>query len=159
MSTTKNLSVPQLMAQTSILAFTMAFWHRLKMSDCGPSIHCVNHRLELAIKDAVSDINAFGHCDRFYLNLYFLFKNSGKLKAEAKQASSALNITHYPLPKIQGTRFVAHRRRGFNKLIHNWPALITVFDNARVAPGYRGETKAKIIGIANKLHDYCFLPL
>ena len=75
----------------------------------------------------------------------------------SNQASSALNITHYPLPKIQGTRFVAHRRRGFNKLIHNWPALITVFDNARAAPGYRGETKAKIIGIANKLHDYSFL--
>ena len=35
--------------------------------------------------------------------------------------------------------------------------MITVFDNARVAPGYRGKTKAKIIGIANKLHDYSFL--
>ena len=121
-------------------------------------IHCVNHRLELAIKDAVSSVDEFQDCDRFYLTLYFLMKNSGKLKSELKKASEALNITHYPLPKIHGTRFVNHRRKGFTKLLHNWPALITTFDNAQAAErGYRGETRAKIIGIARKLHSYPFL--
>ena len=42
--------------------------------------------------------------------------------------------------------------------MHNWPALITTFDNAQAAArGYRGETRAKIIGIARKLHSYAFL--
>ena len=29
--------------------------------------------------------------------------------------------------------------------MHNWPALITVFDEAQADRRYRGETKAKII--------------
>ena len=53
-------------------------------------------------------------------------------------------------------RFVSHRR-GFAKLMHNWPALITVFDEAQADRRYRGETKGKIIGITRKLHDYKFL--
>ena len=56
-------------------------------------IHCINHRLELAIKDAVSDINNFQDCDKFYLTLIFLFKNSGKLKSSIKNAAEAMNIT------------------------------------------------------------------
>ena len=36
------------------------------------TIHCVNHHLQLAIKDAVSDINKFQECDKFYLNEYYL---------------------------------------------------------------------------------------
>ena len=49
-------------------------------------IHCVNHRLKLAIKDAVKSISKFEECDRFYTGMYYLFKNSGKLKTETKQA-------------------------------------------------------------------------
>ena len=121
-------------------------------------IHCVNHRVGLAIKDTVKEIASFEKCDRFYTTIYFLFKNSGKLKSEAEKASDALNITHYPLPKIYGTRFINHRRRGFTNLIHIWPLLITTFDNARASQrGYRGETKANIIGIAKKLHNFKFL--
>ena len=37
------------------------------------TILCVNHRLELAIKDAISDINKFQDCDKFYLPLFFSF--------------------------------------------------------------------------------------
>ena len=36
------------------------------------TIDCVNHHLQLAIKDAVSDINKFQDCDKFYLNEYYL---------------------------------------------------------------------------------------
>ena len=41
-------------------------------------IHCINHRLELAIKDAVSDINNFQDCDNF---------------TSIKNAAEAMNIT------------------------------------------------------------------
>ena len=75
------------------------------------TIHCANHRLELALKDAVVDIPKFNECDKFYTILFYLFKNSGKLKTETKNAAAALNITYYPLPKIHGTRFLNHRCR------------------------------------------------
>jgi hypothetical protein len=66
-------------------------------------IHCCNHRLELAIKDAVKGILKFEECDKFYTSIFYLFKNSGKLKTETKEACKALDITHYPLPKIHYT--------------------------------------------------------
>ena len=57
------------------------------------TIHNINHRLELAIKDAISDINKFQNRDKFYLILFFLFKNSDKLKTAIKNAAEATNIT------------------------------------------------------------------
>ena len=121
-------------------------------------IHCVNHRLELAIKDAVKAIPQFQDCDRFYNNIFYLFKNSGKLKTESKEACHVLNITYYPLPKIHGTRFVNRRRKGFTKLLHNWPALITTFTNALARRrGCHLEKLAKIAGIVKKLKSFRFL--
>lgn len=121
------------------------------------TIHCVNHRLELAIKKAVSEIPRFEECDQFYVTMFFLLRNSGKLKTEVKNAAIALGITHYPMPKIHGTRFVNHRRKGLKKLLHNWPVLITAFENYAANPGCRGETHAKAIGIRLKLKSYKFM--
>ena len=88
----------------------------------------------------------------------WLFKNSGKLKAEVKKASEALDITHYTLPKIHGTRFLNHRRRGLAKLLHNWPSYIVAFDNALASrKGYTLETKAKVAGFSKKFKSYPFL--
>ena len=48
------------------------------------TIHCANHRLELALKDAVKEIQKFAECDKFYTNIFYLFKNSRKLKTDKK---------------------------------------------------------------------------
>ena len=45
-------------------------------------IHCANHRLELALKDGVKQFQPFREIDSFYIDLWSLCKNSGKLKAE-----------------------------------------------------------------------------
>ena len=117
-------------------------------------IHCVNHRLELAIKDAVKDISQSKECERFYISIFNLFRNSGKLKCAVKKAAEALNITYYTLPKIFGTRFISHRRRGFTKLLHNWPSLIVGFDNDL---NTKADMRAKLSGISKRLNDYRLL--
>ena len=87
-----------------------------------------------------------------------MFRNLGKLKSECETAAEALNVTFYPLPKIHGTRFVNHRRRGFDKLLHNWPVLITAFTNTLATDcNCRGETRAKVEGILRKLRSYKFI--
>lgn len=48
-------------------------------------IHCANHRLELVIKDAAKGIVEFAECDKFYTDIYYLFKNAGKWKTEMKE--------------------------------------------------------------------------
>ena len=57
-------------------------------------IHCANHRIELAVKDAFKE-SAFDEVDRFYNALLSFLKNSGKTKSEIKAAAKALNIPHY----------------------------------------------------------------
>ena len=43
-----------------------------------------------------------------------------------------MGITYCNLPKCYGTRFVNHRKHGFSKFIHLWPAFITIYQNASV---------------------------
>ena len=43
-----------------------------------------------------------------------------------------MGITYCNLPKCYGTPFVNHRKHGFSKFIHLWPAFITIYQNASV---------------------------
>ena len=79
-------------------------------------IHCVNHCVELAIKEAIAETK-FSKVDDFYYSTTFLLKNSGKIKPEIKSAAHTLNIQHYQLPKLTGTSFVGHWKAAFKCLL------------------------------------------
>ena len=49
-------------------------------------IHCIIHRVELAVKDAIK-LTDFTQVDDFYYGTTFLLKNSGKIKSEIQQAA------------------------------------------------------------------------
>ena len=85
-------------------------------------IHCVNHRVELPIKEALAETE-FSKVDDFYYSTTFLLKNSGKIKSKIKSAVQVLNIQHYQLPKLTGTRFVGHQREAFTRLLDTWPSM------------------------------------
>ena len=95
----------------------------------------------------------------FLLFYNFLLKNSGKIKSEIKSAAHALNIQHYQLPKLTGTRFVGHRRAAFRCLLDTWPAMKLAFENIIADPKTRQETKAKVKGLLKKLNLYRFMSL
>ena len=59
-------------------------------------IHCVNHRLELAIKDSF-DKSPFSAVDKLYITLFNLFKNSAAIKSDLYQAAEVLEISVYTL--------------------------------------------------------------
>ena len=63
------------------------------------TIHCVNHRMELAAKDSMNQ-SIMIDAQQFYLTNYFLLKNSGAIKAEVRKSAEVLGITSYELPKI-----------------------------------------------------------
>ena len=109
------------------------------------------------MKDTISQIIDYQECDQFY-TIFYLFKNSGKLKTLAKKEAEALNITWYRLPKLNGTRFVGHGHRALKKLLHNWPALLTAFtDFLSSERNNKKANRAKVTRILNKLKYYCFL--
>ena len=121
-------------------------------------LHCVEHRAELSAKDAFNASPDLREVDEFYVANYNLLKNSGKLKSEVKATCEALNVTHYPLTKIHGTRFQHHHRRGLDRLIHMWIPLQTTYENALSRPsGCTPDTRAKMKGFVKKFKSYAFL--
>ena len=68
-------------------------------------IHCANHRVELAVARAFEE-SRFAEVYRFYIQNFYLLKNSGLIKSEVKGAASALGIQNYSLTKLTGTHFV-----------------------------------------------------
>ena len=121
-------------------------------------IHCVNYYVELAIKGAIAETE-FSRVDDFYYSTTFLLKNSGKMKSEIKSAAHTLNIQHYQLLKLAGTRFVVHRRAAFKCLLDTWPALKLAFENIIADSKTRQETKTKVRGLLKKLNSYHFMSL
>lgn len=113
------------------------------------TVHCVNHRVELAVKEAFK-VSHYQDVDTFYETNFSLLKNSGAIKACLKEAATAMNVSHYTLPKISGTRFVSHRKRGFQKLLHMWPVFITAYQNVLAAKKQKQETRAKVNGLLSK---------
>ena len=105
-------------------------------------IHCTNHRIELAVKDAIKNTN-FVDVDHFYIGNFNLLKNSGKIKSEIRAATEALNIQHYTLSKLTGTRFVGHRRTAYQRLLTLWPAITTAYENVVADDATTAETRAK----------------
>ena len=81
-------------------------------------LHCVNHRAELAAKSVLEP--AFKEIDSLYKSIRILLNKSGRIKSDLQTTCNTLNITHYVLPKIYGTRFLHQRRAGFKRFIHMW---------------------------------------
>ena len=108
------------------------------------NIHCSNHRIELAIKDAFNN-SVFDEIDSLYTTLFGLLQNSGKIKSEIRIAAEALNIQNYTLPRLTGTRFVGHRISAFNRLLDMWPAILTALQNVQADAKTTATVRAKVL--------------
>ena len=88
-------------------------------------MHCFNHRLELALKDAFEGIPAFKRCDEFITQLHLLYKNSPKRYRELKRISEAYEKS-VPKPlKAYGTRWIDHKYRAMENALTNYGAYIS----------------------------------
>ena len=121
-------------------------------------IHCINHKVELAVKEAF-DGAGFSSVDSLYQTIFSLLQNSGIIKSDVLEAAKVLDISAYTLPKLTGTRFVSHRVKALGRLINMWPALISAFENTIVVRKHKPETKAKIQKLIKDLRSYELLTL
>ena len=71
-------------------------------------IHCVAHRLELAIKSSIMKYQEFVKIEDYMSALYYFFKRSGKFKRHFNNAAKSFDITVYNFPKVTSTRFINH---------------------------------------------------
>ena len=108
------------------------------------NINCSNNRIELAVKDAFNG-SVFGEIDSLYTTLFRLLHTSGKIKSEIKTAAEALNIEHYVLPKLTGTRSIGHRVSALKRLQDMWPAIVTGLQNVEADEKTTAAVRSKVL--------------
>ena len=118
------------------------------------TVHCVSHRVELALKDSILKSKEFDNIKDFMIGIYYSFRNSGELKRQFKELGEVLDCTVYTFPKVHGTRFVAHQRNGLHALLNNWIPLTQTLTNICARPNLKN---AKLLGYLKKLKSYDFL--
>src|ERR1700731_3693645 len=69
--------------------------------------HCLNHRLELAVHDAVSEVTAINHFKSFIDAVYSLYTQSTKNQRELRGVSSELETQILRIGRILDVRWVA----------------------------------------------------
>ena len=88
-------------------------------------IHCFNHRLELAIKDAFDSVKVFAAINEFITKLYYLYSQSPKRLRCLKELAEAYEKIIPKPTKAGGTRWIDHKYRAMKNALENYGVLIT----------------------------------
>ena len=83
-------------------------------------IHCFNHRLELALKDAFSQSPVFSTVDTFITKLYYLYQKSPKRLRCLRELTEANEKTIPKPTKAGGTRWLDFKYNAIKNVLENY---------------------------------------
>ena len=123
---------------------------------------CLAHRLELALKDALTG-TLFSTVDEMLLRVYYLYKNSPKKCHELDEVIAALRPCLEPgdLPdeggsrplRACGTRFVSHKVAAIGRLIDRYGAYLAHLTTLTEDSSVRAVDRQKLKGYVLKWRD------
>ena len=89
------------------------------------SVHCSNHRLELAYKDACRRIDLFTKIDSFLLSIYLFYKKSSLNRSKLKEAAKACGQSPLIPTRVGGTRWLPHILRAVDHILRGYIPIMT----------------------------------
>jgi hypothetical protein len=112
------------------------------------TIHCLAHRVELAIKDVMKteQSNLYDKTNTLLSGIYYLYKNSSKLKKELFSVFELLKLKVLLPARVGGTRWVPHTVNAINIFLKSYRAIVTHLDNA-------SHNNAKAAGLSKMAHE------
>lgn len=119
--------------------------------------HCMNHRLELAIADAVSEVAGVNHFQSFMDKLYSLYSTSPKNKRELKECAQELDMQMNKIGRVLSTRWVASSFRTVSAIWFGYQALASHFSKAMNDPERTSTDRSKYNGLFKRLTCHKFL--
>ena len=119
--------------------------------------HCLNHRLELGVDDAVKSCTALNHFKIFIEKLYCVHSCSPKNRYALQKCAANVNAELLKIGKILGTRWVASSFRTVKAVWVSYSALFAHFGEASNDKSLDGKEKATFSGLARKLQTKSFL--
>jgi hypothetical protein len=93
-------------------------------------IHCLAHRLELSFKDAVKNNKQYEKVMTLLLGLYYLYKNSPKLKNGLKRTFQIFEMNQVLPTRVGGTRWLPHLHKAMNIFFKSYKVLRHHLENA-----------------------------
>ena len=117
-------------------------------------VHCLNHRLELAVKDALGK-TYFEEVTNILTSLYYLYNNSPKRLRELRALGAVLEENINKPRKCHGTRWVQHRLTATQSLINSYSVVVQHVESMASDTKHGDSAKAK--GVLNKITDMKFI--
>ena len=111
-------------------------------------IHCFNHGLELAIKDAFKG-TFFSEIDTMLLKLYHLYKKSPKRLRELKEFGEIFEEVVPKPSRLSGTRWIAHKVRSMEIILANYGVFLTHLESL-TQTDFQALKRAELVGFAKK---------
>jgi hypothetical protein len=115
--------------------------------------HCLNHRLELAVCDAVDDVRGINHFKSFMDTLYVLYSRSPKAQKQLEAAAEHVDVQLKKIGRVLNTRWVASSFRTVAAVWQDFEALADHFKEAADprSTQYDSGNANKYIGFRKKL--------
>lgn len=116
--------------------------------------HCMAHRLELAVKQAIDDVNSVSHFRDLIDSIYKLFSMSPKNQRELNDAAAETAVQLLKVKKIFDVRWVFSSYVAMKAFLRNFEALHTMLvkaadDNTRTA-----KERSKYLGLSKKMQNW-----
>lgn len=92
-------------------------------------MHCVAHKLELAILDAFKDESILTELKDLLQGIYKHYHYSPKALRELNELAQVLELSVLKPVSVLGTRWTPHLHRGLKVFLHNFAVIYTHFQN------------------------------
>ena len=127
---------------------------RDRISPCITAIHCSSHKLELAYKAVVKEVDLHKKLDKFLLDIYHFYHKSAPRRAGLRTSCKVLGIRCSIPTRVGGTRWLPHTERALKTVWRGYKVLIThlqqfEFDST-AKPHIKAEAKGYINILTNK---------
>lgn len=121
------------------------------------SFHCMAHRLELAVKDAVHSVNCISHFGIFIDAIYKMYSLSPKNQRELENIASKLCVELLKIKKVFDIRWVFSSYLAMKAVWQDFPALYDHFRQTSQDHSRNVKERSKCEGLRKKIQSWFFV--
>lgn len=119
--------------------------------------HCANHRLELAVDDAVNEVHGLNPFKIFIDSLYALYHPSPKNQAELKAIAVELECQLSKVGRVLDTRWAASSLRSLQAVWRSFATLAAHFERSSTCGTKTSKERSKFKGLHKVLTSVKFV--
>ena len=121
------------------------------------SFHCMAHRLELAVKDAVDSVNLILHFRPFIDAVYKMYSLSPKNQRELETIANKLSVELLKIRKVFDIRWVFSSYLAMKAVWQDYPALYDHFLQISQDRSRNVKERSKCEGLCKKIQSWFFV--